>query len=224
MKNLLCVLMTLVAAVQARADEPIYAGKPLSSWVEALKSDNLFERGRACVALGEIGPGAKDAVPALAERVRDDPDARVRAVAALALGKIGPPAHTAAPALGIALKNENPRVRAAAALALGAIGPCEEVRKECPRLVLALLDGSSEAREAATLSLRELAPLVVPPLTQGLDHEDRTIRAFAAFALGKIGPKARDALPALREAATDDPDPRVRQAARQAVKQIGWEI
>jgi HEAT repeat protein len=63
---------------------------------EALKSPEVDVRRAAARALGEIGPGAKDAVPELVEAL-DDTDTDL--IAVWALGQIGPAAIAAAPAM-----------------------------------------------------------------------------------------------------------------------------
>jgi HEAT repeat protein len=72
--------------------------------------------------LGEMGPAARDAVPALVKLLRfgkkDD-----RIAAAVVLGKIGPDARTAIPALRHALKDFRRPMREAAAEALRRIDP-----------------------------------------------------------------------------------------------------
>ncbi|HKI37754.1 MAG TPA: HEAT repeat domain-containing protein [Gemmataceae bacterium] len=60
-----------------------------------------FVRTKAAEALGNIGPKAKAAVPALTDALRD---ANVRTEAAIALGNIGPDAKDAVPALQDAAK------------------------------------------------------------------------------------------------------------------------
>jgi len=77
-------------------------------------------------ALGELGPPAKEAVPALVKVLQDQvlhDFLGVRRGAAESLGKIGPEASAAVPALIEALKDEDWTVRSAAAEALGEIGP-----------------------------------------------------------------------------------------------------
>jgi hypothetical protein len=63
---------------------------------EALKSPDINIRREAARALGEIGPGAKDAVPELIEAL-DDEDMDL--ITVCALGRIGPAARAAAPAI-----------------------------------------------------------------------------------------------------------------------------
>ena len=70
--------------------------------------------------LGEIGPVAKDAVPALIIALKDK-DKQVRGNAAVALGKVGPSAKDAVPALTVALKDKDVEVREAVQKALGLI-------------------------------------------------------------------------------------------------------
>src|SRR5262245_12772372 len=117
MNRHLALLLALGFALPAAADEPTARGKPLSAWVEALKTPRTTEQ--ALLALGEIGPAAKDArplvrvraaealwkidrrkeaVPVLAE-VLEGKDANARFAAALAVGQVGPSAADAVPAL-----------------------------------------------------------------------------------------------------------------------------
>jgi HEAT repeat protein len=63
---------------------------------ESLKSPEVDVRRAAARALGEIGPGAKDAVPDLVEALND---ADMDLIAVWALGKIGPAAIAAVPAM-----------------------------------------------------------------------------------------------------------------------------
>jgi HEAT repeat protein len=69
-----------------------------------------------------IGPAAKDAVPALAEVLKDKDDL-MRSGAALALGRVGP---AAVPTLTELAKDKDAGVRRAAAWSLGGIEPAAE--------------------------------------------------------------------------------------------------
>jgi hypothetical protein len=64
--------------------------------IEALREVDWHVRANAARSLGEIGPDAKDAVPALIEALSDDD---VSLVAGWALGQIGTAAKSAAPAI-----------------------------------------------------------------------------------------------------------------------------
>lgn len=66
-------------------------------------------------------PGARDAVPGLADLLRDDRP-RVREFAAAALAEVGAPAGPAAPALAAAAGDRDERVKRQAERALRAIG------------------------------------------------------------------------------------------------------
>ena len=73
--------------------------------IDLLRDDARISRASAAVALGEIGPAAKAAVPALTELLRDK-DLSVWANAAQALAKIGPDVETAVPILKELLGDE----------------------------------------------------------------------------------------------------------------------
>ena len=88
--------------------------------VDALKHEKL--RGQVAYILGQMGPAAAPATPALAKLIADK-DERVALEAAVALANIGPGAKGAVPALIEALEQaENPNAYAMA-YALGRIGP-----------------------------------------------------------------------------------------------------
>ncbi|MCJ7515288.1 MAG: HEAT repeat domain-containing protein [Dehalococcoidia bacterium] len=75
---------------------------------EALKSPDINIRREAAGALGEIGPGAKDAVPELIEAL-DDEDMDL--IAVWSLGRIGPAAIAAVPAIKRWLEKVNSSCR-----------------------------------------------------------------------------------------------------------------
>ena len=116
-----------------------------------LKSEKATERAASARILGEIGPAAKDAAPALAEALKDA-DRDVRQNAAQALGYIGPGAKAAAPALIFALKDNDAQVRRSAAFALGKVGSLDA---ETP-LKTARKDSVEAVRDAAKAALKDL--------------------------------------------------------------------
>lgn len=85
-----------------------------------------------------------------------------------------------------------------------------------PLLLRALQDDDAAVRWRAEFALGRLGPEGVPALIDALRGPQRR---GAAFVLGPMGPHARSALPALREAAAD-PDPSVRLWAVHAIGQI----
>jgi hypothetical protein len=64
------------------------------------------------------------------------------------------------------------------------------------------------------------AAQVVPALIEALKDTHGDIRWSAAIGLGSFGEQARDAIPALQQAAQHDRDPRVREAAGKALSRI----
>lgn len=74
--------------------------------IKLLQDPNRDSRVLACRELGALGPDAKDAVPTLAEAVRNDASGTVRMCAADALVRIGPESKIALPALEAALKDQ----------------------------------------------------------------------------------------------------------------------
>lgn len=145
----------------------------------------------AALALAAIGPGAKAAVPNLLARLQRVEDANTPAIV-YALGKIDPGAANAQPALANALKSEDPKVALAAAWALAQVDP----------------------------PTAERAGQLIPVLSRGLKSELAVVRQGAAEALGRLGPLAKGAAPAL-EGVLKDEDPAVREAAEQALAAIG---
>ncbi len=98
--------------------EPLTAGgKPVSHWIEALKSPDVKVRKRAVQKLANVGATDAAAVPALAGALKDR-DAGVRAEAALALLRIGQDAREAVPALKEATRDRDATVRSYATKAL----------------------------------------------------------------------------------------------------------
>lgn len=90
------VLLVLVVALTTGCSEAPPAPADLSKtpWLdpkvqtEGLKNTDFRIRGLSAYHLGNMGARAADAVPALEQLARDDPDAKVRENAAKALEKI----------------------------------------------------------------------------------------------------------------------------------------
>jgi HEAT repeat protein len=154
------------------------------------------QRVEAITKLGLIGPSAAEAVPALAERVKDE-QRQVRSAAIQALGRIGPNVPETIPALTAALDDQDGSIRGAAAKILGRFGAA--ARDAVPALVHVLRYGG-------------------PIYGGGLDSAP--VRRAAAQALGQIGPAARGAVPVLNEM-LQDPDFELRRLVIEALNRIG---
>jgi HEAT repeat protein len=181
------------------------------------------ERIQAANALGEIGPGAKAAVPALIERLQDK-EAEARISATRALGRIGPQAQKAAPALNAALDSKDSIERRTAAVALLRIGShADAAVRELIRAMKSEEGSTGFAQlNAATDLLENIGPGAVEAisiLAETIDDADAGNRWVVVSAIGRIGPAAKAASPKV-ENVLRDREPRVRLAAAFAL----WSI
>jgi HEAT repeat protein len=204
----------------------------------------------AARALSVIGPGAKDAVPALTAALKSS-DADVRGHAANALENIGTASHSAANALAGLLDDKDGNVRRAAMDALLGIGldaktlvPILKHAIENPEMdpsltvpaMNALAEQGDEGIKVligemknekgcywATVALGTAGPKAkdaVPDLLQCIGSAEPEMRMEAALTLGNIGPDAKSAIPALTKALTDK-EYSVRYAAAYALAGVG---
>jgi HEAT repeat protein len=177
------------------------AAPAIAPLTKALGYKQSLTRASAAEALGKIGPAARSAAPTLRMRLKDEDD-YVRGFAARALWEVE---GTASPelidVLIALLKTEKIML---AIETLGEIGPRAE--KALPALEAA---GKSEPRFfiAPTIwaagRIREEKDLL-PRLLLELKNSEPMARAYAAWALGKMGPEARETVPALRKLVFDD--------------------
>ena len=205
-------------ASTSQGKEATYHGKTLGEWVALAKGKDSRLEIEAVEALGRIGP---EAIPPLTELLRDK-EVWVRLKAAIALGMIGPEAKAAVPALTELLKDKYSQVRLVAAMTLGDIGP--EAKAAVPALTELLKDEDSEVLASAASFLVRIDPEKAKILISVLKDMDRkaglSVRQAAAKALGKIGPEAKTAIPALTELLKDK---EVRLDVAEALGKIGPE-
>ena len=204
--------------------EKAKAGLP--AIVEAIQDQDDFVRDKGIWAAGEFGPGAKDAVPALIQILRDRLNGYFNA--AQALGKIGLDAEPALPELirllkdgpiyaamglgGIRSEEAVPALIEAlgstsgqgaqwCAWALGQLGP--RARAAIPALLVALKDGEDSTRRSAASALGQIGDKTAAPgLIDALRDEHLWPRGEAARSLGLLG--AKEAVPALRKALEEE--------------------
>lgn len=169
-------------------------------------------RQSAAYALRALGARARDAYDLLLQHL-EDVDEHVRWRAVGALGRIFEESKdldlesdkTISTILG-KLLDTSAKVVQGSALALVRIGP-----KAVKHLSLALASEHESSRRWATWALGKIgenaySPEIrnaVPALCTILNDPDPSIAQSAAWALGKIGPDAREAVPALRQSLID---------------------
>jgi len=196
-------------------------------FIAELQLPDAVDRLHAAESLGEIGPEAEAAGPALIKALRHDEDVAVRTSATKALGKIGPEAKAAVPALIKALEHDKDAdVRCSAASALGEIGA--EAKAAVPALIKALEhDKDADVRRSAGSALGGIGPeakAAVPALIKALEQDEHTrVRRSAAEALARTGPEAKAAVPTLIKALEQDEDRFVRGSVASALGEIGPE-
>jgi HEAT repeat protein len=165
-----------------------------------------------------LGPAAAPAAAQLVQALADS-DPFVRWAAARTLGKISPvEAATAVPALARLLEDTDLDLRLAAAVALERYGPAANAA------VTALMESVQSTEPVLRIaSIRALGSIgapdacqAIPILSESMTDPDSRVRQMAAKVLGKMGPLAREAEIALRQA-LDDKDPEVQKAAGEAL-------
>jgi len=190
----------------------------VSVLINGLNDKDSSVRINAIIALGEIGPKAISAVPALKKilKIKHSYMWKYRAKAAYALGKIGSNNEKIAQILIKALDDEDRnciahshnskysgkseytsyayvRVRMHMIHGLGKIGPKAE--SAVPKLRILLKNPDARIRSSAAQALGEIgpkaAPAVIDLLLKALNDKNSYVQKRAAEALGRIGPKAK---------------------------------
>jgi HEAT repeat protein len=188
------------------------------SLIQAINDEQTFVRKMARGALSHMN---KEAVPELAKALkRKDPVFRYRVLEILK--DLGPDASQAAPEIAEALTDGNVAVQEMALLALETIGP--EAKVAIPQLREAAKAGANKEVRPLALDVlcrvdpgsRETIALIVSAM------QDVRIRYPLVEDLGRLGQKAKSALPALDDA-LNDKDPSVREAAAEALRKIDFD-
>jgi HEAT repeat protein len=188
--------------------------------IKALENEKL--RVPAIMLLRQLGPKAKDAVPALVALAKNNRSAALRHEIIDALEAIGSASEQSVPTLVEMLGDSDVEVQRGATFALGKIGPAAKA-------ALPAIRANAEKQELRPVSIwalvriapddAKIADQAVPVAIAALKRDEAFIRFEAAETLRLIGPRARTAIPAL-EAASEDPDQHVRKAVAEALKQI----
>lgn len=148
-------------------------------------------------ALGDIGPAAKAAVPALLRQL-DSTDSPVLESVIWALAAIRSDPGQVMPALVRQLDNKNLRSPENVFVAFGAFG--REAAPVAPALLERITNSSPDIRRCVLYGLRLIHPAaesVLPALTDALSDPEATVCHDAAYMLGDYGADAKAAVPAL---------------------------
>ncbi|MBX7103346.1 MAG: HEAT repeat domain-containing protein [Gemmataceae bacterium] len=226
MRFLLSILVWTAMAVRGlHGADPILDGKPLSAWLDSLKSDDLAERrGAANVLSQKLTLDARDAAAPLAQALKD-PDRKVRLAVSKSIYRLGQDGQRAAVEMllnEILQKDNADKVVSARALAhLGTVA-----RPAGAQLVQFLEQRTHErnVQAACVRALCAMEPKIgrtfLDPAINALKDSDVSVRVDCAEALGEIGPQGMSrSLPALTVTLKDSA-PEVRIAAARAVVKI----
>lgn len=182
-----------------------------------LTDPNAKVRDKAVEVLAGWGAEAEPAVPRILHHLRNVEPA-IRSSAAEALARMGVP--EAAGGLERACRDSDARVRAWAHAGLARMkGDCQEHMEQ----VAELLESGAAPGEAgeAMATMDCVNKDVVGLLIRALGKNDDDIRVAAARAVGRIGPRAAAAVPALMGTLGDEKNFRLRYAALVALAGLG---
>ena len=175
----------------------------------------------ACLILRDIGPAARDAVPALTKKLQDK-DPQVRREAILALASMGNEAESAVAAIAAAVKDEH--TCGAATYALGRIG---QIPADIEPTVKANTKSSDKVFSTASLwalarvhpddkdLLRDAAEQLIPCMKD----PDPMVRQTVAHALLSLPPAPEITMPIWAKVFQDADDATIHQALGAVVAQ-----
>ena len=221
--------LVLRCAIETTGSAP-WPLRPWARWVirrtaqfprwSALSHVNSEVRRNSAEALCKMGAAAVGARSALEKAARDE-DGGARGQAIHALGTIGAPTSASRRAVVAGLEDRDPQVRAAAIESLGQWGETDEAIVNA--LLLLLDDTNDQVKVQATKVLPRLAgatTAVIDGLSRRLLEDDSDwVQVCAALALGRLGPGAAAAGPALFRAAQTG-EVSVREQAMRAIALI----
>jgi len=179
----------------------------------------------ACLALAEIGPAAKEAVPHLAKALEhEDPEVRLQAL--VALGNIGPDSQSALPAITKALENDEfGGVRYAATYALGRIGVADDAVRSALDAIVAgdepfLKVVGAWALVKLAADDKETVNHAIEVMIAGMESDQVDVRRASARALSETGAPP-DVVGPLLVRLLKDADPEVVGNAIDALAALG---
>jgi HEAT repeat protein len=175
----------------------------------------------AAGVLGDLGPDARDAVPAMVLALKAEGNGSNRGWILFAIGRLGAAGRAAVPAVVAALRDPDESVRSTAASTLGDIGL--PAAAAAPALTACLKTKGTHLREMAAGSLGFLGPAAepaVPALVQVLADPNAGVRSMAVLSLGRVARREKQVVPALM-AALKDKETDLRRFAATALGEFG---
>lgn len=202
------------AIKEFRREQQIAILPKLAEMLNAVREPKADNRAKTSRLLASLKSDAAAATDALGTAAAGDPDPKVRTACLVAIAQVAPP-EQAAPLLARGLSDGEAAVRQVAAARLRQLGPA--ATPAAKQLAAALADDSLRETAAETLILIGVA--AVPTLAEQLTSQQADVRKYALACLAKIGPAAKDALPAVQKC-LQDPDEGVRTIAAAAAARI----
>jgi HEAT repeat protein len=203
-----------LAVVQGLSAVGPAAEPAIDGLLKLLPTADLTARAHILTVFAAIGPAAKVTLPEVRARL-GDPDAVVRAAAVAAFTKIEQ-AENRLPALLVALDDPELPVRKAAAQGLSGIGARAQ---SATGKLTALLQRDNE-RDFAFETLKQISVASVPDLITMLKDRDLAVKTFATQRLGRLGPEAKDAVPALEAILSGNERGELKRNVTEALKRI----
>lgn len=189
-----------------------------SDAIKELKHTNPRTRRYCAELIGSLGPKARNAIPFLAEHLKD-PDASVRMAAVSALGKIGAASITVIPALcDIFTYDDDDSVKMETVSALLNID--NRSPEVFNRLSELLRTKSKDLREYTIGELGKTGKQAIPVLLPLLKDENPVMRRKAVQSFGDMGNEAMEVVSKLSDMLINDPDVFVRSLAKTSISKI----
>jgi HEAT repeat protein len=205
-----------IAYIEALGAQGRMGAEAVPTLVELAGQDGA-PRVHVMAALGNMGEGAKTAVPFLLELIKKKEPGPVTLHAVQAIGKIGVRDSAIAEALLDLMKDgQQPRMAL-----LESLGKAGKVTKESlPAIAQGMRDKDPNVRLYTAQLVGSLDPndlAVVSVVMESMMDKNPTVRKLAAEVLLTVQPRDPSVADALRELAARDPDAAVRKAAEAAL-------
>ena len=215
------LVIEVLGEIAAGAESAVPALVELLSHI----GDDADLRREVFIALASIGPKATGATSAMMKILQDPATADAQAGASYVLARIGE--KKALPVLQELIKvATDERVLRSAAWALVTLDPqdAENVKLAMPHLLQATSSETPLVRKEAMTAFTTLGPVAIAALPSLLEHAandaDASVRTQSLHGLAEIQAPAAQALP-VAIASLDDPDVKVRNAARYLLGSLG---